>query len=91
LVRAGKRDEAAAILKELVELSKTQSVYNTQLAEIHYSLGQCDEAFDCLERAYEEREWAIAEINYSHLGSDIRKDPRWASFQKRLGLPMVEL
>jgi TolB-like protein/class 3 adenylate cyclase len=91
LARAGKRDEATAILRELVEVSKTQSVYNTQLAEIHYSLGQRDEAFDCLERAYEEREWAIAEINYSLQGSDIRKDPRWASFQKRLGLPPVEL
>ena len=90
LARAGKRDEAAAILKELVELSKTQSVFNTQLAEICYSLGQRDEAFECLERAYEEREWAIAEINYTILGSEIRTDPRWASFQKRLGLPTVE-
>jgi TolB-like protein len=90
LGRAGKRDEAAAILKELVELSKTQSVWNTQLAEIHYSLGQRDEAFDCLERAYEEREFVIAEINYLPLDSDIRKDPRWASFQKRLGLPTGE-
>jgi TolB-like protein len=90
LGRAGKRDEAATILKEFVELSKTQSVWNTQLAEIHYSLGQRDEAFACLERAYEEKEWLIAEINYSPWFSDIRKDPRWASFQKRLGLPTVE-
>jgi len=56
------------------------------LAQIHYSLGQYDEAFGYLERAYEERSADLAYIVTSPPMSDLRKDPRWVSFEKRLGL-----
>ncbi len=53
---AGRRDEALAILGELVETAKTQHVPAGEIARIHIALGDKEQAFAWLGRAYAERD-----------------------------------
>jgi lipoprotein NlpI len=49
--------------------------------------GDKDQAFVWLDRAYEQRDYLIAEIlMYSELSS-LKSDPRWPAFLDKLGLP----
>jgi TolB-like protein/class 3 adenylate cyclase/Tfp pilus assembly protein PilF len=83
---AGRRDEANKIIEELKELSKTKYVDSGYLAVALFGAGSTDEAFDYLERAHEERANSIPYIRVFPWYREFRKDPRWASLEKRMGL-----
>jgi adenylate cyclase len=93
LALSGARDEALTELEELEELSKTSYVSKTQLAQVLFALGENDKAFSYLERAYSDK--TIFTNHASDLASlrflpwfvTARNDPRWASFEERLGFP----
>jgi adenylate cyclase len=82
----GRRDEANSIIDELKELSKTTYVDNGYLAVALFGAGSTDEAFSCLEKAYGERANSIPYIRVFPWFSGFRKDPRWASLEKRMRL-----
>jgi len=83
---AGRRDEARVILANLLTRGETSYVPPYAIAIIYAGLGQPDEAFAWLERAYTERDsW----LNY--VGVDPRLDPlvadrRFAELLTRLKL-----
>ncbi len=81
-------DEAVKLLEELKESSKTTYVSKVGIAGIHFALGQFDEGFNYLSKAYEERS-----ITTNHgvplllpWFNEARNDPRWAALERRLGL-----
>lgn len=85
--KTGDRDKAEGIISKFRELSKTQYVLNSYVAQIYGSLGEKDKAFAELEKAFEERDYFIATMRTNPMFDDIRGDPRFAEIAKRAGLP----
>src|SRR5262249_16211182 len=56
------------------------------VAALNATLGEKDEAFAVLERAYEQRNPWLAFLNSPTFDS-LRDDPRFAGFCRRIGLP----
>ncbi|TLY14787.1 MAG: tetratricopeptide repeat protein [Thaumarchaeota archaeon] len=83
---AGRRDEANEIIEDLKKLSTTTYVDYSRMAVALFAIGSADEAFSYLEKAYQERSSQISEIRIFPWFSEFRKDPRWASLEKRMGL-----
>jgi serine/threonine protein kinase/TolB-like protein/Tfp pilus assembly protein PilF len=85
---SGKRAEALKIIDYLNELSATSYIAPYNVAAIHAGLGNKDEAFAALDRAYSERSalLAIYLTNDPRMDS-LRSDPRFAELVRRIGLP----
>jgi TolB-like protein/Tfp pilus assembly protein PilF len=83
---ARRKDEAEKILEKLTERSKKQYVPSYWIAMIHVGLGDKDQAFAWLERAFQERSswlaWAKVEPRFDAL----RTDPRFNSLLERMRL-----
>jgi len=76
---AGKRDEAGKILEKLTERSKHQYVPSYWIAMIHVGLGDKDQVFTWLERAFQERSSWLAWAKVEPRFDSIRTDPRFNS------------
>jgi serine/threonine protein kinase/tetratricopeptide (TPR) repeat protein len=86
--RAGKSGEARNLLYELKELSKRRYVSWCDFAAIYAGLGEKDQAFACLEKAYEQRDTKlVTRGNLNPLLDPLRSDPRFADLLRRIGLP----
>jgi tetratricopeptide (TPR) repeat protein len=59
-----------------------------QIAEIYAFRGETDKAFEWLERSYNAREDRITMIKGDPLLENIRNDPRYAAFMKKMKLPL---
>ena len=86
LALAGRRTEAEQMVAELRELAKGRYVSSYYFAMIHLGLNETDEAFACLERAYEERSGFMAFIKVEPMLDPLRSDPRFAALERRIGL-----
>jgi TolB-like protein/Tfp pilus assembly protein PilF len=85
---AGKRSEALKILGELRELSKRRYVPPTSEANILiYMGGKNDEAFEALERAYEDRSTFMFQLKVNALFDTLRSDPRFQALLRRMNFP----
>jgi len=82
----GRHDDANKIIEEIKRLSETTYVDEAAIAFALFGVGKNDEAFAHLERAYEDRSDMMLDFAFRPLFSEVRKDPRWASLQRRLGL-----
>jgi cytochrome c-type biogenesis protein CcmH/NrfG len=87
LARAGRQREARATLDELRRLSKPRDPAPIRLALIHIGLGETDQAFEWLEKAFEARDWQMALLNVEPAFDTVRSDPRFAALVARVGLP----
>ena len=83
----GKRDEARRILAKLENLHEQGGVPSGSVAILHGALGESNEAFAWLEKAYEERDPQLTYIKAGRRFEPLRKDPRFAELVHRLGLP----
>jgi hypothetical protein len=70
----------------LKELAQERYVSSYYFAMIHLGLNETDQAFACLERAYEERSGFMAFIKVEPLLDPLRSDPRFADLERRIGL-----
>lgn len=84
--KAGKKEEAARLLDEMKRISKTQYVPNTFFAFVYTALGEKDQAFDHLERAYREHDINLLQLRGSWL-APLRLDARFTDLLRRVGLP----
>ncbi len=84
---SGNRGEAMKILEELSELSKQRYVAPYFMAVIHKSLGENDQAFEWLEKAYEERSNWLVFLKVEPRLDTLRADPRFQDLLRRVGLP----
>jgi hypothetical protein len=83
---AGRRDEAQAILAELMSGSQQRYVSPFDIATIHIGLGDTDRAFEWLEKAYEGRSQWMVGLAVDPRVDSIRSDARFESFLQRLNL-----
>jgi Flp pilus assembly protein TadD len=84
---SGQREDARRILGQLNELSKRFYVPPTYIAAVHAGLGDKDQAFQWLEKAYRERDEGLIYLNVAAPWGNLRSDPRFASLVRRVGLP----
>ncbi len=87
LAAAGKRAEARSIIDELVRSSKSGHVSPFYIAEVYSTLGERDQAFEGLEKAYQLRDDELVWILIDPSFDNIRSDPRYADLLRRMGLP----
>lgn len=83
----GKRNEAKKILDELNDLSKTRYVSALEIARIYTALDEKDHAFECFEKAVEEREGWLIWVKLEPGFDSLRSDPRFADLVRRMGIP----
>ena len=84
----GRREEARRILAKLKKLHEQGLVPSGSIAILYGALGELDEAFAWLEKAYEERD---PELTYMKVPNrrfePLRHDPRFQDLLHRMGLP----
>jgi serine/threonine protein kinase/Tfp pilus assembly protein PilF len=85
--KSGRNDEARKSLAELKEQSKGRYVPPFWIAMIYVGLGEKDEAFAWLEKAYQEREWWLVWIKMDPKVDSLRFDSRFIDLLKRLRFP----
>jgi TolB-like protein/Tfp pilus assembly protein PilF len=83
---ANKKDEANKILNELLELNKHRYVTPAALVNVYLGLGNKDQAFVWLEKAFAERSNYLAYLKVFPLLDPLRSDPRFAKLVQRVGL-----
>lgn len=84
--RAGRRAEALSILDELKERWKRQAGRAWAIAAVYIALGEKDQAFEWLEKAYEERDFYLLFLKGEWLYDSLRDDPRFDDLLRRIGL-----
>jgi len=84
---AGKKGEALKIRGQLVALSKQRYVSPVYMALICTGLGEKDQAFTWLNKAYEERSAMLIYLKLEPRLDPLRSDPRFADLLRRVGLP----
>jgi TolB-like protein/DNA-binding winged helix-turn-helix (wHTH) protein len=84
---AGKRREAFQILRELKDASKRRYVSPFLMALIYTGLGEKDQGFLWLEKAYEDRSNLMSSLNVDPRFDPLRSDPRFQDLMRRIGLP----
>ena len=87
LARAGREQDARHALQRLEERSAKEYVPALSRALAHIGLGQSDEAFAELDRAFTERSSWLLSLNVEPLFDPIRQDPRFQELVGRVGLP----
>jgi serine/threonine protein kinase/Tfp pilus assembly protein PilF len=83
--KAGQREEAQAILSELQKTK--QYVSPAELAILYVGLGEKDQAFLSLERAYEAHDVQLQYLNADPHFDSLRSDPRFANLVRRMRFP----
>lgn len=74
-------------LKSAIASSKSRYVDPYWIAILHARLGDKDEAFQWLEKAYQERSHSMAFIKTEPMFDSLHSDARFQGFIRRLGLP----
>ncbi len=67
--------------------AKTAYVSPTSIAELYAELGDKDHAFEWLNTASQERDFAVSSIRTDFLLDSLRSDPRYAELVRKIGLP----
>jgi serine/threonine-protein kinase len=84
---AGERERAESILARLREASRVRYVPAWDMALVHLALGNVEESFQWLDKAFEERAQGLAHIKVDPHLDPIRSDPRFEALLRRVGLP----
>jgi tetratricopeptide (TPR) repeat protein len=87
---AGRRDEALETLRELDEHAKRTRVPPYHLAIIHAGLGEKDQAFGWLERAFEMHAVDLFTLKVEPMFDCLRSDQRFEDLLRRMGLAPLE-
>ncbi len=86
LARAGRIDDARAVLGRLEERARTGYVSAVPFAILHVALGEPDRAFAAIERAYAERRGWMAYLRVDPMLDPLRGDPRFGAWLQRMRL-----
>ncbi len=82
----GRHDEAMAIVRELLELSKTKYVSPYGIASIHACMGEAETALDWLEKAYKEHDQTLVWVKVHPRLDPVRRHSRYLALLERMGL-----
>ncbi|HXY70116.1 MAG TPA: protein kinase [Gemmatimonadales bacterium] len=86
LARAGKRDEALALLAELEARAASEYVTPVARGTLLIGLGEKQRALDCVEQAMAERRGWVVYANVSPVFDDLRDEERFRAIVKKVGL-----
>jgi serine/threonine protein kinase/Flp pilus assembly protein TadD len=78
--------QAKKIIEQLTERSQQTYVQPTWIAVIHIGLGEKDQAFYWLRKAYEDRSAWMVFLNVDPMFDSVRSDPRFLDLMRRVGL-----
>lgn len=84
---AGRRPEALRLLEELKRRQRRGYVPAAAFVNAYLGLGDNEQAFAWLERAYQEHSMLLQFIKVHPLMDPLRGDPRFANLVRRVGLP----
>ena len=84
---AGRTAQAHAVLAEMKDLSKRRFVTAYGVGLVHAGLGETDEAFAWLEKAFEERSHWLVWLRLDPRWKRIRGDPRFGAMLSRMNFP----
>src|SRR3989442_3699682 len=84
---SGRRADALKIALEFRQLSTHDYVESYQLGTIYAGLGEKDEAFRLLEKAYDQHSPVIVFLAVDPFWYGMRSDPRYVDLLRRIGLP----
>jgi len=82
---AGTNGEARRIAAELEQCQQEHYVLPYNIAKIYAALGEKDAAFPWLERAYQEGNPDLIELNTEPLLDELRGEPRFTNLMRRIG------
>jgi tetratricopeptide (TPR) repeat protein len=80
--KAGEREKARAILKQL---EANQNVSRAGISTLYVALGEYEQAFVLLERAYEAHDNQLQFLKISPYFDALRSDPRFQDLMRRIG------
>jgi tetratricopeptide (TPR) repeat protein len=84
---SGRRADAQKVVDELSQLSQRMYVDSYNVAAIHVALGETDQAFQSLEKAYDDRSTWLSRIKVDPIFDGLHSDPRFTNLVQRIGLP----
>jgi TolB-like protein/thioredoxin-like negative regulator of GroEL len=83
----GREHEAREILQRLQERSKHAFVPAYDLAVLYLALKDKDAALNYLQKAYQERDWAMFVLKVEPRWDPLRSDPRFQALLRKLNFP----
>jgi DNA-binding winged helix-turn-helix (wHTH) protein/TolB-like protein/Tfp pilus assembly protein PilF len=83
---SGRQIDARKILDQLKELSGRRYVMPYHIATIYSALGDKDQAFAWLQKAYDERDDRLVLLKVDPFWDGLRSDPRYANLVRAIGL-----
>jgi len=84
--RLGQRSDAFRLLDQLRAASKQRYVPALSFAIVYVGLGEKEQAFLWLQRAYDERTNSLAYFKVQATWDPLRPEPRFADLVRRIGL-----
>ena len=90
LAVGGRTTDARKLVGELRKREGTRHVSPLNLAMVYTGLGDKDEAFEWLEKAYESRSLWLIFLNVHPMFEELRSDSRFKSLVRRMGLGGTE-
>jgi TolB-like protein/Flp pilus assembly protein TadD len=84
---SGKQKEGRAILHELLNLAGQRYVSPFDIALLHFAIGDTDEGFRWLTKAFEDRSFELISIRVDPRLVPLREDRNLLTLSTRLGLP----
>jgi TolB-like protein/DNA-binding winged helix-turn-helix (wHTH) protein/Flp pilus assembly protein TadD len=88
LASNGRQADARTLLQRLQEKSKQAFVPAYNFAIIHIALNQKDQALQDLQKAYDEKDWALMVLAVEPRLDPLRSDPRFKTLLRKIGLPI---
>ncbi len=82
----GRWEDAHRVLDQLIEKSRRQYVTADSIAAVYVALGDKEEAFRWLERAFDEHSAPMYGVAWHPGFRALRSDPRFADLLRRMGV-----
>lgn len=84
---AGQRDQAQKLLGDLKERAKQEEIPSIYFAVLYSGLDEKDQAFEHLQKVYEEGSGFLPYLKVNRFWDNLRSDPRFTELLKKVGLP----
>ena len=82
----GNRDQALRVAEGLKQTAKERYVSPYMLAIIYTALGDKEQAYEWLDRVYDERSYYVTWLKVDPVFDSLRADPRFIDFMRKVGL-----
>jgi len=83
---SGREEEARSLLNELKQMPEPMGIPRYHIAAMHAELGEHDEAFEWLTRAFTERDALLVFLKVDPIWESLHTDPRYAALLREMKL-----